>query len=269
MVKTIYILSHGRNADNPPPILGWLQKFKNVCWVISADNDIKYYKTLPGKIWPCPSGISLSQKRERILVGHAKNDWVFMVHDNIIKVTGQDHIKWVSSHPTRQDLSWPWNPKQMVELVNQEIRNVKQGFGGCLIGFASNENHFFRKYNHTSVGFVWGKMVVMKNDGIKWRHDLIGMEDYAFTAEALIHGGAVWINKWIYAKATTPKEEKLSRVRAKIAACKKLVKEYKGLYRFNQRPGKPANSELMMRFHSEKQIQLWRMQFKTKNYQQS
>ena len=254
----IYILSIPNEHDHHT--YDWLvkHKFYKFCFVVPAKFKDYYAKKFPkGKLMFHPDKVdSLSKAREWLLSKHKENVWVIMACDNITKVTGA--IKKLYSDPSRKDLANEYSPQRVVDTFNLMPAGSSLG----LVGFASNSNHYFRKNQFSEVGFVWGKLVAMRSTKkVLWRHDLSGMEDYAFTAEYLKAFGKVLILKWTYAHDKKVKGYLEVREKARQFACKKLVEEYKGLYRYKERTGHAKNSELQMRFHSVEQIAKWRMQF--------
>lgn len=266
-IETIFVVSKGK--PETATVYDWFRnnKFNNVTTVLSHDDDIKAYAAnyhYPGFVWiKAPKEVnSLSKKREWLIKQFAKKgQWVFIVNDNVIKVTA---VPTNIVNPEKADYKNEITPKQLLKIVNADIKRA-DAEGACVGGFACNENHFFRTRHYRNVGFIWGKMCYFKNSGMEWDHTYPEMEDYTFTAQALLHAGRVLVNNFVYpickryeAIGGTGNYEK--RLPNKLKAAAHLVKDYKGLYRFKQRPGLAPDSEVQMRFNNLEQVEAWRMQ---------
>lgn len=198
-ISTIYICSKGRPNS---PTVQWLitHEFMDFVVICSPDDDLKEYRKHATTIKADKWANTLYKKKEWIVETYApKNGWVFIMEDNIIEVTGV--LPSVKQSPTKDDFKSRVSPKQLLEVVNFDIQ-VAEKDGALLVGYASNDNHFFRTNHYRNVGFVWGKMCAHKNaQGFKWDHSQTEMLDYLHTAAVLKHCGRVLINNYFFAKS--------------------------------------------------------------------
>jgi hypothetical protein len=264
-INCIYVCSKGRPYS---PTIQWFDAhgFTNFFVVISQDDDVKAYRKVLGarRVMVAPKAFNtLYKKKESVSLFGKVGEWAFIVEDNIINVTG---VLKNTESPAKEDFKSLVSPQQMLEIVNKDIQLAEKS-GALLIGYASNDNHFFRTNHYREVGFVWGKMCVHKNDPtLKWDHTQSEMLDYTHTAAVLKHCGRVLINNFFFAKSKryegtpgSPVYE--ARVPGKIKASKYLVENFNGLFAYNDRPNLAPKSEVKMRMHSTKQIDKWRMSF--------
>jgi len=262
MINTIYVMSKGK--PDTASTYAWFKKynFKNYVTILCMeDNRAKYLHNYGGKYRKAPRRITnLSRKREWSLNRFTKpNNWMLMMCDNVLSVKAVDLG---IENPTKQDFEREISPQELLTIANKNAKHA-DFIDANLFGFASNSNHFFRKKHFREVGFVWGKIVGMKRDGMKWEHSQNDMDDYVSTAESLKHCGKVWIDNYVYAHSK--RFEKIGgngsyekRVAGKIKAAKFLVENYGGLFRYKNRPGLVPKSEVQMRFTSTMQVAGWR-----------
>ena len=267
-VNHIYVVSKGK--PQTVSIVAWFArwKFKAFTIVVSASDNVGDYKMAYGcNVVRVPKTLedTLPAKRQWIIrettkTGGFLSRWVFMMDDNVVKVTGQLDNKPLTRAGADKELS----PQQLLKVVNADIELCEK-HGIIHGGFASNSNYFFRKRKYRFVGFVWGKMGYYKNVGLDW-YPLKHKDDYGITALALLYSGKVLINNFLYSHAKRyeaiggdgPYEK---RVPFEQEAARTLVESFKGLYRYAERPGCAPKSEVRMRFTSVKQIAEWRKQF--------
>lgn len=270
-IDHVFVCSKGKPK---PLILDWFHRsrFTKFTFVISNEDDKGAYWENCGMAVSAPKRCdTLYKKKEWVLNEYAaKDEWVFIVEDNILEVTG---VKGLPDLDERKSFQYKFSPQDVLCVVNEDIKQAEK-IGAVLGGYASNENHFFRTKHYREVGFVWGKMCYFKNVKLPWDHSQREMQDYVHTANVLKHYGRVFINNWLYAKSKrfegvggSPAYE--ARVRGKQLASKYLVEEFDGLFAMNHRPGLAVGSEVKMRMHSVKQIDIWRSKFQTKTYKRT
>lgn len=201
-------------------------------------------------------------------------EWFVMADDNIDEITAlpepwyemekidvQDkdsRKKWPPLFKTKCE---PWRLSEifqdMMELGDQQCAYYQ--------GFATTGNAFFRGVKYRSVGFVIAKMAVMKNTGFVYDPNVLQMEDFSATAQHLLLYGRVLINNYVFPVAghyqAGGNGTLVERSPLRIKDCAYLESAYKGLFRFKDREGFPPNSDLSIRFTSNKQVDEWRKSF--------
>jgi hypothetical protein len=138
--------------------------------------------------------------------------------------------------------------------------------GAVLCGFSALQPAAMRPQKWRDVGYVCGKVMLMKNVRFPWRHISVSTgEDYALTAAHLLEFGRVLINKWGYPKRTHYEpggcgtyEERLPEM---IRTSTELMERYPGLFRWKTRGPKgveKTEGELRFRLHNLDQVARWR-----------
>ena len=155
------------------------------------------------------------------------------------------------------------SPQQVVQNILEDIE-IAESKGAYLGGYASNDNHYFRKRKYRTVAFVWTKMGYMRRGGPSWPLYLDEKDDYGMTAECLKHSGRVLVNNFIYpwckrfeGRGGSPTLEE--RTSGKQRCVKILMERFPGLFSIKNRKGYPEGTEIQLRFHSERQVDQWRV----------
>jgi hypothetical protein len=136
--------------------------------------------------------------------------------------------------------------------------------GAWLAGFSAHENPAFRARKFTDVGYVCGKTMLMRNQGLPWKQSAVSSgEDYALTAAHLFDNGRVLINKWGHPLRVHYQPggcgPYLDRLPAMMAAQKELTERYGDLFGIkNANDLSKKQGELRIRFHSLEQVEKWR-----------
>jgi len=255
-------------------IYKWFEKhkFTNHVTVLSATDDRDLYEGNYGHtggtyIKAHKRCLNLSMKREWVLKELCgNNQWAFMMVDSVLKVTGVKD----ANDLTRVGFSHEYSPQDLLKAVVTDIARADE-IGAVLGGYASNDNHFFRQKRYRTVGFVWGGMMYAKNSPMEFDHNCNESDDYIHTATALKYSGRVLINNWLYLhnkrfQAIGGNGGYDQRVVGKKKTVQHLLTKYPGLYRIADRKGYAPDSEVRMCFSNEKQIALWRNNFKTSKY---
>ena len=135
-----------------------------------------------------------------------------------------------------------------------------------LVGLATVDNPYFRKTHWRRVGFVLGKCIVEQAGSLERDVQFTTMDDYDWTAAHLEHYGRVLINNALYPKAKHCEaggigtwDERLPR---KLKDVERLMAKYPGLFRLKQKAGKPAASEIQLRFTRPEQVDAWRIKLR-------
>lgn len=154
---------------------------------------------------------------------------------------------------------------ERMKLIFEEMTYIGDKHSLFFQGFAIVDNPFFRSKKYRTVGFVVGKMNIIKKTHLTYDSAFKVKDDYEFTAQHLLAYGGVLINNFMFPEGkhyqagglgSLKKREPLS-----IADAAALLQKYPGLFRYKDRPGRAPKSEVQMTFHSQKQIEKWRMSF--------
>jgi hypothetical protein len=154
------------------------------------------------------------------------------------------------------------------DMIILDTLREAQKRGAFLAGFSAHENPAFRAKKFTDVGYVCGKVMLMRNQGLAWNQSSeSACEDYALTAAHLYHNGRVLVNKWGYPKRVHyqaggcgPYEERLPAMRR---AQQELIARYGNVFGAkNANNPEKKQGELRIRFNSLEQVEAWRKTFK-------
>lgn len=251
-------------------------------WVLSEDDDRKGYQKSTGaplkNIIIAKGCKTLAQKRQWALdfFHTQKNPWVFWMEDNIQRITcvnptnyGRTHIDQTSRSMYHDyHLTYTGLMKRVAQdIVEADRYGIRYG------GFASNDNHFFRKPKYRTIAFVWTKMAYFRADQRNdWRigdsadltpHGVMEKDDYLNTAEQLFRYSGTLVNNFIY---PWPKKYEgrggsrtlEERFEDKITACKHIMRCYPGLFRFKKKAGTPHGAEIQLASTHPRTLAEWR-----------
>lgn len=200
-----------------------------------------------------------------------KGAWFVLLDDNVKGLTGVDPWHYgerILDVQNPRDDGEPWRNifghnytgKEFLEEIAPEDVVVAERIGARMVGYALVDNPFFRAKKYREVGFVIGKLTLMKNEGLTWDHS-ITMDDFRNTADHLFRFGCVLINNYIYpvrkhymAGGHGTREE---RKPFRRADCIKLMAQYPGLFT-KKKPTPDIPDDLSVRFTSRSQVQEWR-----------
>lgn len=252
----------------------WFKEYsfnhKSLYYVISDDDDYKGYRKSTGcRVVRAKGSYNLASKRQWALenLTSRRQPWQLFFEDNIIKVT--------SVGPERYDLprllgktrrattdALTLTPFDVVGRMLEDIK-LAESVGAYYGGFASNDNHYFRKKKYRTVAFVWSKMGYVRRGGASWPCYLNDMDDYGFTAECLADTGRVLVNNYLHAYAKRFEGRGGSgtladRVCSKREAVLKMHDKFPGLFRDRSKVDSPDGTEIQLRFSSESQVDKWR-----------
>ena len=202
-----------------------------------------------------------------------KGEWYLALDDNLKWFTGINDPELYAQEKldVKADKTKNWNkifkekiaPKRFIEICKEMIE-IGDRIGAYNLGFATNGNFFFREKKYRTVGYVISKFCIRKHVGLRFNEEAFSMEDYAYTAENLLHYGKVLINNYVYREAQHYQEGGIGSAEYRIPLKEKhanmLLEQYPELFRVNYKKydGKPVGKDLIVRFHSEKQIEKWR-----------
>lgn len=162
-----------------------------------------------------------------------------------------------------EHVSW----KEFYKLVVLDTLREAEKRGAWLAGFSAHENPAFRARKWTDVGYVCGKMLLMRNQGLRWNQSTESSgEDYALTAAHLYQNGRVLVNKWGHPLRVHyqpggcgPYEERLPAMQR---AQQELTQRYGDLFGVkNANSPEKKQGELRIRFNNLEQVERWRSNF--------
>ncbi len=242
--------------------------FRGATYVVSPGDDIKAYKDHTGCRVVVSDSFNLPSKRQWVVDEFTteRNPWVFFFEDNIMRVTrvSQSHYHHNLIDPTSRELyhTDEIGPQEVIESMMEDVE-VAESVGAYFGGFASNDNHYFRKRKYRTVAFVWTKMSYIRRGCPDFPVYLDEKDDYGMTAECLKHSGRVLVNNFLYpwckrfeGRGGSPTLEE--RAPGKKKCVKILMERFPGLFRIKDRKGYPEGTEIQLRFHSSKQVDQWR-----------
>lgn len=154
--------------------------------------------------------------------------------------------------------------KQFYELIVQDTLHVAEERGAWLCGFSAHENPAFRGRKYTDVGYVCGKAMLMRNQGLSWCQSARSSgEDYALTAAHLYENGRVLINKWGHPLRVHYQPggcgPYLERLPDMAHAQQELTARYGALFGIkNANSPKKKQGELRIRLRTVEQVAAWR-----------
>jgi len=220
----------------------------------------------------------LSYAREFIRRRVKRGEWCLHMDDNVLGFQ-VPKVSFYRSHDHLDLGQGTWKEKckraskimsrnvDFEEFYNVVIKDtIKEADkrGAALCGFAALSTGAFRLHKWIDVGYVCGKIMLMKNVGFPWRHIKVSVgEDYALTAAHLLKFGRILINKWGWPRRTHyapggcgTYEERLPEM---IRTSVELMRRYPGLFR--EKPEdehSKSKGELRIRFHNLTAVERWR-----------
>lgn len=241
---------------------------KSVFYVVSDDDDVKTYRKTTGcNVVVAKGAHNLGSKRRWAIenLTSAKTPWLLFMEDNIHRVTCVDsdnYDRFFIDKTTRgmfhdTELSFDQAVRKAYDDI-QWCNRAGIGFGG----FASNDNHFFRKTKYRHSAFVWSKLAYVRRGGPDWPDQVQEKDDYVYTGLALEYYGAVLVNNFIY---PWPKKEVRGSSRSledraedRRHAVQYLLERFPDMFRVKERAGHPSGTEVQLRFTSLTQVKKWR-----------
>lgn len=174
-------------------------------------------------------------------------EWFIFADDNIDGVGAMLGAGDNKDHPiTQQDFQG--RVRGLIKLAEPEKIN--------LIGFATTDNVYFRQKRYGMVGFVLGKLKIVRKSGINYDPAIVMKEDYDFTAAHLLRDGKVIIDRWVRPTAKHFEAggcgKREDRVEIYKQSTKQLMEKYPTLFR-----SKKNGEELQIRYTSKEQIAKW------------
>lgn len=220
-------------------------------------------------------GLNAAREATRLLL--RKGEWCLQMDDNVLGFV-QCQRRFYDRHaevPLAADetmvtrAKWQTKMNERVDftgfmyVVEDTLRECEER-GAYLAGFSAHDNPAFRFRKFTDVGYVCGKTMLMRNQGLPWCQSTESSgEDYALTAAHLYDNGRVLINKWAHPMrkhyqpgGCGPYEERLPAMQR---AQQELSARYGELFGIkNANNPEKKQGELRIRFNSLEQVEKWR-----------
>lgn len=268
----IFVPSHNRSDKTYTRNLLNKLSFKHQVVVHNQEQADKYKQNMQNVlIADCPIGVS--HIRQWIKDNCVEDDeWFMMFDDNIKEINAfpepyykEDILDVKNNKQWRRPLEDHIANKIEFENIIAETINKANNIGARYATFAVVHNYYFRAKKWRTAGYGISKIALVRKDNINYDPKVIAMDDYAFTAEQLLHHGKILINNFMFPMAGHYEgggigtyEERLEK---KIADCKYLMNKYPGLFRYKTKKNCHPEAELQIRFTSEKQVNKWRENF--------
>lgn len=227
----------------------------------------------------------LSYAREFIRKRVKRGEWCLHMDDNVLGFYVCDE-KFYQAYDNFErgeggltEINRRWDPiiknppgkdfATFYRIIVQDTMREADKRGAVLCGFTAQNAAAMRPHKWMDVGYVCGKVMLMKNVGFPWRHISVSTgEDYALTAAHLLEFGRVLINGWGHPRrkhyapgGCGTYEERLPEM---IRTSAELMERYPGLLRMKT-PGPRGierfEGELRLRLHTVEQIAKWRANF--------
>lgn len=225
----------------------------------------------------------LNKAREHVRSTLKKNEWSLHMDDNVrgfvqckksfykrnqvVPLSAED--KMITRANWQATMCEHVSFNEFYDLIIEDTLIQSEKRGVFLAGFSAHENPAFRAKKYTDVGYVCGKTMLMKNQGLSWCQSTESSgEDYALTAAHLYANGRILVNKWGHPLRTHYQEGGCGNYEERLPAMLRAQKELSGRYgdvfgiKNKDMPDK-RQGELRIRFNSLKQVELWRKTFKT------
>lgn len=218
----------------------------------------------------------LTRQREWVCQYMAeKDEWFLFADDNVKSITCV-HPSMYNDSELEVKTPCRGGRESWREIYNYDISGAEflQHFawadtvladtiGAKMVGYSLTDNYFFRGKKYRQVGYVVGKMYLLKNDvGITWDHT-ITMEDFRNTAHHLLWYGRVLINNFIYPvrqhymKGGMGTKEERRSYRAQDV--RRLMLQYPGLFT-RKKPKPDVPDDLSLRLTTIEQVHRWRQE---------
>lgn len=157
----------------------------------------------------------------------------------------------------RTDCSW----MAFRDIVIPDMVQHAERIRARMCGFSVTDNAFFRGKKFRSIGYVIGKLQIVKNEGLTWDHT-ITMEDFRNTADHLLRFGAVLINNYVFPVANHYQSGGMGTIAERVPYRKYDVKRlmflYGNLFRVKERKGFEPNTDLQIAIHTKDALSKWR-----------
>lgn len=206
---------------------------------------------------------NLSKQRNWILDNLVQEDeWIVMADDNLQRVTATiplyyalDRLSEAQAKETEEVT------QELLKTILSELQGKAEEEGARLAGFRTTDNPFFGR-KKWGLGFVRGKMYIMKKSEVRHDETFSVMTDWEFTCKHLLNDGKTLVNKYVFPFGPHYQEGGIgsleSRVPERRKNCVRLMQRYPGLLLYNEKKNMPTGSDVQLRFNSAEQMDKWR-----------
>lgn len=245
--------------------------------VVHTEEEAKFYRKNPSvnragihvHVSNAPTGVC--NQRNWIIDNLAEmGEWFLMADDNIDSLTGvqnqfyeQEEIdKEINPKVLAGIFKKPMSWSRFMECAKQDMTKADE-LGFKFIGYATNQNPFFRTKKYRTAGYVTTKLAWVKKTSLRFEKGFLCHDDFQFSCENVLRFGGVLINNFVFPLGPHYETGGIgpnhARVPYKIKEDKWLMEAYPGLIRYRQKPGVPLEAEVNFRIHSPEQIKKWRL----------
>ncbi len=206
----------------------------------------------------------------------SKGEWVLMLDDNISEFTAvkpsiynkYSALKKGSVELCDENFRHKIGAKTLIKLLSADIE-ISERLGYCLIGMASNENHFFRSKKYREVGYVLGKTSLVKKTELRYDTRLNVTEDYFFSALNMVEKNGLLVNNWLKARCKHYEAGGVGplkdRMKGKVAQNKILMEWFSGMFKYVEKKDHDKGAEINFRITTKKQLENWKKRLTGKN----
>jgi len=265
----IYIPSYGR-ADNLLTTKYFEQSGLDYTLVLHNEEQKKEYVKCganPENILVANVPYGMSNIMHFIVDQLEEGEWALKIDDNVKFCTAvEDELYDCDVIDTSDTLKQKQFNKHITanELIKklEDTQRKAELVNAHYVGFATTNNAYFRSKKYRQVGYVLGKMTLLKKGKINFDSNVLRMDDYGYTAQNLFAYGTVLINNYIcpdskhYQKGGCGTYDE--RLPYKIKDCNYLMQKYPGLFRYKKKAGKHPLAEVQIRFTNTQQVDEWR-----------
>ena len=142
------------------------------------------------------------------------------------------------------------------------VHNESERAGTGFCGFGTIENYYFRCKKWKTISLICSKCCLVKNDELRYDENILTMDDYDMSIQAMIKYGKVLVNSYVWPNANHNQSGGLGKLSErgdkKVNDCKILMNKYPRLLRYKDRKNSIEGAEVCLRFYSEKQFLNWR-----------
>jgi len=278
MIK-VFVPSWRRPTTMTTPSL--LAQCGVTCTLVVRKSELKAYQAVAGKhkLLVIGNNDDLTAAREAARQTLQKGEWCLHMDDNVLGFI-QPETKFYARHNEiepgpgesmitrarwQKTMNVPATFKEFYALSVEDTLRTAEERGAYLCGFSAHENPAFRGRKYSDVGYVCGKAMLMRNQGLPWKQsEKSSGEDYALTAAHLYENGRVLVNKWGHPLrrhympgGCGPYLERLPDM---LHAQKELTARYGELFGIkNANAPDKKQGELRLRFNSAAQVVMWRL----------
>lgn len=215
-----------------------------------------------------PPGLAANRKAIMDYARERGETWHIQMSDDALEFTKvaepyyqQDRIEIPEENPrsVEKHFKVPMTGEEMLSVFSESVARAEEE-GAYLVGFAVQDNYYFRSKKWKSTGLVDGRCWILHESNV-FDPNCDCRDDVSQTAINLLEHGRVCINNFMlpdFKRYTvgglgTPKE----RYEKRKEECEYLMKKYPGLFRVKHEPEKFRIDVSFIR-NSRKALENWR-----------